>query len=125
MTFYYSHLALIEGLPLLTIYIDFLRYIFEHIKDYFPYRALNEPTVWESCHRDMTITPIHPNGWGFKEQSILRQAVIDAGYVSSVQANSNVVFVSEAEASTHFCLFHLDFYNQLEVSPKKYFLSYL
>ncbi|KDN42668.1 hypothetical protein RSAG8_06625, partial [Rhizoctonia solani AG-8 WAC10335] len=107
---------LIDGLPLLTIYTDFLRYLLEHIKDFFPSRVLDGRNVWEACHQDMTIVLTHPNGWSFQEQSTLRQAAINAGYISDIKAKSNVVFVSEAEASTHFCLFDSDLYTRLEAN---------
>ncbi|CAE6471138.1 unnamed protein product [Rhizoctonia solani] len=107
---------LIDGLSLLTIYTDFLRYLLEHIKNFFPNKVLDGRNVWEACHRDMTIVLTHPNGWSFQEQSTLRQAAINAGYISDIKANSNVVFVSEAEASTHFCLFDSDLYTRLEAN---------
>ncbi|KEP45115.1 heat shock 70 kDa protein 12A, partial [Rhizoctonia solani 123E] len=106
----------IDGLPLLKVYTDFLRYLLDHTKNVFSYRVLDGHKVWDACHQDMTIILTHPNGWRFQQQSVLRQAVIDAGYISDVKSKSSIIFLSEAEASIHFCLFYQGLYNRLELA---------
>ena len=46
----------------------------------------------------------HPNGWGLKEQSVLRRAAIQADLVRPSDADTRIHFVTEAEASVHFCV---------------------
>jgi hypothetical protein len=46
----------------------------------------------------------HPNGWELREQSKMRQSAIKAGLVSDMSATHRVHFVSEGEASLHFCM---------------------
>lgn len=52
----------------------------------------------------MLVILTHPNGWAIREQGFLRQAIknVRADYTGSCR----VTFVSEAEASVHFCMFH-------------------
>ncbi|KAF8695747.1 ATP binding, partial [Rhizoctonia solani] len=102
------------GVSLLTIYTDFMVYLMQHTKSYFESRIIDGQKVWEEHHNDMTIVLAHPNGWGVKEQNFLRQAAIAANYVPSSKAISQVRFVSEAEASVHFCMFHGDLHNRLK-----------
>ncbi|CAE6466496.1 unnamed protein product [Rhizoctonia solani] len=102
------------GVTLLTIYTDFMVYLLEHTKDFFESRIIDGQKVWEDHHKDMTIVLAHPNGWGVKEQNFLRQAAIAANYVPSSKAISQIRFVSEAEASVHFCMFHADLHNRLK-----------
>ncbi|KAH7320553.1 hypothetical protein B0J17DRAFT_772977 [Rhizoctonia solani] len=105
--------ALPNRLSLSQIYSDFMTYLLHHTRTYFCDRVLNEAHVWETYHRDMTIVLAHPNGWGIKQQGFLRKAAIKAGLVTSDNTYSNVQFVSEAEASVHFCMFHTDLYQHM------------
>ncbi|KAH7336830.1 hypothetical protein B0J17DRAFT_599649 [Rhizoctonia solani] len=102
------------GVSLLTIYTDFMVYLLQHTKDFFESRIIDGQKVWADHHEDMTIVLAHPNGWGVKEQNFLRQAAIAANYVPSSKAISQIRFVSEAEASVHFCMFHSDLHNRLK-----------
>lgn len=52
----------------------------------------------------MQIVIAHPNGWGIREQGVLRNAAAEAKLSSEDDAPSRITFVSEAEASLHFCL---------------------
>ncbi|CAE6366755.1 unnamed protein product, partial [Rhizoctonia solani] len=103
-----------DGVSLLTIYTDFMVYLMKHTKNYFESRTIDGQEVWEELHKDMTIVLTHPNGWGVKEQNFLRQAAIAANYVPSSKAISHIRFVSEAEASVHFCVFDGDLHNRLK-----------
>lgn len=64
----------------------------------------------------MEVIIAHPNGWGIREQSFLRSAAVKAGFANSNDADTKVHFVSEAEASVHFCTFYSDIVNQLQVA---------
>ncbi|KAG8731538.1 hypothetical protein FRC11_003854 [Ceratobasidium sp. 423] len=54
----------------------------------------------------MEVIIAHPNGWGVREQTFLREAAVKAGFSSADKAASRIRFVSEAEASVHFCIYH-------------------
>ncbi|KAK1227388.1 hypothetical protein PQX77_009615 [Marasmius sp. AFHP31] len=46
----------------------------------------------------------HPNGWEGAQQAQMRQAAINAGLVSADEADSRLQFVTEGEASLHYCI---------------------
>lgn len=89
-----------------SIYRDFFRYLFKHTKAFFESRTPNGANMWRQLINDAEFVIAHPNAWGLREQSVLRRVVVRAGYVSVAQADSRVRFVSEAEASVHFCIVH-------------------
>ncbi|KAJ1299641.1 hypothetical protein OPQ81_002630 [Rhizoctonia solani] len=115
--------ALPEGITLPRIYTDFMAYLFAHTKKYFCEHILNGGKIWEEYHDDITIVLSHPNGWGTKEQGFLRRAAIAAKLVRSGNAHSNVQFVSEAEASVHFCMYHADLHRSMNKGV--HFVKYL
>jgi hypothetical protein len=61
----------------------------------------------------MLIVLAHPNGWATREQNFMRQALMDVG---PEYKNYQVTFVTEGEASVHFCMFHSNMESALEVS---------
>jgi hypothetical protein len=98
------------------IYCDFMVYLMKHTQKFFEYRIVGGRKVWAEHHHNMTIVITHPNGWTLTEQSFLREAAITAGYKSREQSLTEIHFVSEAEASVHFCMFHSDLQNRFKVS---------
>jgi len=101
------------GISLQTIYTDFMVYLMKHTQEFFESRILDGGKVWDELHKDMTIVIAHPNGWTVKEQNFLRKAAVAARYTSEAKAHAQIHFVSEAEASVHFCMFHSDLHNRL------------
>jgi len=69
-------------------------------------RTPNGATVWQQQIDDAEFVIAHPNAWGLREQHLLRRAAVRADYVSAAQADTRVRFVSEGEASVHFCIVH-------------------
>ncbi|KEP48893.1 putative heat shock 70 kDa protein 12A [Rhizoctonia solani 123E] len=62
----------------------------------------------------MEVVVAHPNGWGLRQQQFLRTATISAGLAGDDTASSKVRFVTEAEASVHFCIHHANAKNVLK-----------
>ena len=89
-----------------TIYCDFLQYLLKNTKAFFEARTPNGATIWRQLIDDAEFVIAHPNAWSIAEQHVLRRAAIRADYVSVAQADSRVRFVSEGEASVHFCIMH-------------------
>ncbi|QRV77751.1 heat shock protein 70 kDa 12A [Ceratobasidium sp. AG-Ba] len=108
------------GIPLEKIYTDFMVYLMKHTQEFFEARIIDGPKVWQDLHKDMTIVIAHPNGWTIKEQNFLRKAAVAAKYTTEAKAHAQIHFVSEAEASVHFCMFHSDIQNRL--SPNVNFI---
>ncbi|CAE6374609.1 unnamed protein product [Rhizoctonia solani] len=101
------------GVSLRQIYSDFLGYLLEHTRSYFEDRILDGKAIWERHSPTMEVVIAHPNGWGIREQAFLRSAAVAAGFSTSEEARSKVRFVTEAEASVHFCIHHTNLGNAL------------
>lgn len=103
-----SVIEFLPGLPFhLTverIYADFLRYLLAHTRTFFGDRTSNGKNIWLNLIYSADFVIAHPNGWGSKEQSVLRRAAIQADLVRPSDAEARVHFVTEAEASVHFCV---------------------
>ncbi|KAM6497431.1 hypothetical protein JOM56_007904 [Amanita muscaria] len=80
---------------------DLLRYLFQSTKKYI---TDSELCSWDSVERNIDFILSHPNGWEGKQQSQMRKAAIAAGLVDKSEALERISFVSEGEASLHFCL---------------------
>jgi len=103
-----------NGVPLTQIYVDFLKYLLMHTQTYFQDHILDGKTIWQTYKPTLEVVIAHPNGWGIKEQSFLRSAVVAAGFSTPSDAGTRVHFVTEAEASVHFCTFHTNLGDQLQ-----------
>ncbi|CAE7162684.1 unnamed protein product [Rhizoctonia solani] len=106
--------ALPPGVNLQQIYSDFLRYLLKHTKTYFEDRVLDGKRIWEKYSPKMEVILAHPNGWGIKEQVFLRSAAVSAGLAGDDTASSKIRFVTEAEASVHFCIHYANMKNVLK-----------
>ena len=110
-----SHLAAEQGfdvkaippLPpnktVIDIFGDLLRYLYQSTKQYIRERQGND--IWGSVGANIEFVLSHPNGWEGKQQSEMRRAAIVAGLVANeTEALKRIGFVTEGEASLHFCL---------------------
>ncbi|KAB5593091.1 Heat shock protein HSP70 [Ceratobasidium theobromae] len=102
------------GVPLRQIYSDFLGYLLKHTQLYFEDRILDGKQIWEKYKPTMEVIIAHPNGWGIREQTFLRTAAVEAGFADPDKASSRIRFVTEAEASVHYCIHHTNLGNQLK-----------
>ncbi|KAF8755016.1 ATP binding [Rhizoctonia solani] len=94
------------GVTLRQIYSDFLGYLLKHTRSFFEDRILDGKQIWSRYSPTMEVVIAHPNGWGIREQAFLRSAAVAAGFATTDQAPTKVRFVTEAEASVHFCIHH-------------------
>ncbi|KAJ1303493.1 hypothetical protein OPQ81_011679 [Rhizoctonia solani] len=104
-----------NGVTLPQIYTDFMKYLFKHTEPFFKDRIVDGPKIWESYKDGIIFVIAHPNGWGIREQEFLRKAAIDGGLVGAGDAKNRVRFVTEAEASVHYCLGHSNISSRLRV----------
>lgn len=103
------------GVTLPRIYGDFLGYLLRHTQAYFEDHILDGKLIWKTYAPTLEVIIAHPNGWGTREQICLRSAAVEAGFTNAADAGDKVHFVSEAEASVHFCMFHTNLGTQLKV----------
>ncbi|KAF8606751.1 hypothetical protein BDV93DRAFT_468343 [Ceratobasidium sp. AG-I] len=101
------------GVPLIQIYSDFLRYLLKHTQQFFEDHILDGKNIWETYRPSMDVIIAHPNGWGIREQTFLRSAAVTAGFASMEKSTETVHFVTEAEASVHFCMYYTNLGSRL------------
>ncbi|KAI0310024.1 hypothetical protein OF83DRAFT_1071189 [Amylostereum chailletii] len=90
---------------ILDVYADFYRYLFEHARSYIRQTHANGHLLYDSFEDDIDIVLSHPNGWLGAQQSTMRKAAVKAGLVpDNASGHARVTFVSEGEASLHYCL---------------------
>ncbi|CAE7118458.1 unnamed protein product [Rhizoctonia solani] len=104
------------GVILRQVYSDFLGYLLKHTRSYFGDHIIDGQTIWERYSPTMELVIAHPNGWNAQEQSFLRSAAVSAGFATSEETLSKVRFVTEAEASVHFCIHHTNLGTVLQAS---------
>ena len=101
--------AAIPPLPpnkdVMSVFADFLGYIFSCIKQYIIDTFPEGVTLWDSVAGKIEFVLSHPNGWEGAQQMAMRAAAAHAGLVSGdAPGHARVHFVTEGEASVHFCL---------------------
>ncbi|KAJ1304905.1 hypothetical protein OPQ81_006039 [Rhizoctonia solani] len=106
------------GITLAQIYSDFLGYLLKHTKAFIEKRIPLGKQIWEKYKPTMEVVIAHPNGWDTPEQNFLRKAAIDCGFADADKASRQVQFVTEAEASVHYCVHHSSLNNKLKPGTK-------
>ncbi|KAF9812314.1 hypothetical protein IEO21_06256 [Rhodonia placenta] len=101
--------ARVPPLPLnksvVDVFADFLRYLFACARRYITESHGNGESLWKSVENNIEFVLTHPNGWEGNQQAKMRRAAIMAGLVpDTATGHSRVHFVSEGEASLHFCV---------------------
>ncbi|KIL54538.1 hypothetical protein M378DRAFT_92351 [Amanita muscaria Koide BX008] len=88
------------------VFADFLQYLFKHAKEYIieSERKINSTFTWSAIEKNTYFVLTHPNGWEGNQQSQMREAAVAAGLADSSTAANRIIFVTEGEASLHFCL---------------------
>lgn len=114
--------ALPRGKKAVHILQDFLGYLFNCIQQFFTETYVNGNDLWRSLAETVEYILPQPNGWSGAEYRVIRTACVSAGLVPSEQAaRDRVLFVSEGEASLHFCLQDgLTFDESMERSIQRY-----
>lgn len=107
--------ALPYGVQVEQAYADLLHYLMAHTRNFFEARTPEGESVWRELIDSADIVLTHPNGWGLREQNVLRRAAMRADITSAANAKSRIHFVSEGEASVHFCIRHGSLSNKFRV----------
>lgn len=85
------------------VFADFMKYLLDCAKAYIS--QTHGEKVWTSLENDIMYVLTHPNGWGGPQQGQMRQAAVKAGWIPDTEHGAaRVSFVTEGEASLHFCL---------------------
>ncbi|KAJ6458048.1 hypothetical protein C8R47DRAFT_1246793 [Mycena vitilis] len=86
------------------VFADFLRYLFHCAKLYITDHYPNGSALWIGLEDTMEFVLTHPNGWEGEQQAKMRTAAVIAGLIPSSRDGNRIHFVTEGEASLHFCI---------------------
>ncbi|KAG7091390.1 hypothetical protein E1B28_010428 [Marasmius oreades] len=86
----------------IDVFADFLRYLYQCTIDYI--KKNRGADFFSSLEHNIDYVLTHPNGWEGPQQAQMRQAAVRAGLVSAENAESRLQFVTEGEASLHYCI---------------------
>ncbi|KAG8777654.1 hypothetical protein FRC15_011216 [Serendipita sp. 397] len=92
------------GVSLPQVYADFIRYTYKATKDFFINNTPNGHHIWSRLEDRMPIIFCTPNGWDMSEHAFLTEAAIRAGIVKHQDAEEQLWFITEGEASVHYSL---------------------
>ncbi|KAK0434116.1 hypothetical protein EV421DRAFT_1909621 [Armillaria borealis] len=91
----------------IQVFSDFYAYLFQCAKSFILETHQSALVFWNSVEDHIEFILSHPNGWQGPQQSQMRQAIVDAGLVpDNEEGHARVQFVTEGEASLHFCIHH-------------------
>ncbi|GLB37967.1 putative ATP binding [Lyophyllum shimeji] len=94
-----------RNMTVVDVFADFLRYLNKCAQTFIRETHANGDLLWKSVEKHIEFVLPHPNGWEGAQQAQLRNAAVRAGLVpDSNEGRSRVHFVTEGEASLHFCI---------------------
>lgn len=94
-----------HGRTVLDIFSDFLSYLFTCARTFIVETHANGQSLWDSVQGSIDFVLSHPNGWEGLQQSGMRRAAVLAGLIpDNATGHGQVHFVTEGEASFHYCL---------------------
>ncbi len=117
--------ALPRGKTALDIFADFLRYLFAAAKAYIIETTPSGVSLWNSVEHNIDFVLTHPNGWEGQQQGLMRRAAVVAGLIEDGIGQERLQFVTEGEASLHFCINKNVLTKDQIVSSQRSFLSVL
>ncbi|KAK0471595.1 hypothetical protein IW261DRAFT_1511460 [Armillaria novae-zelandiae] len=95
------------GKDIVSVFSDFFRYLFDCGKKFILESHQTGTTFWESIEDQIEFVLSHPNGWEGEQQQKMREAAVEAGLIpDDDKGHGRVHFVTEGEASLHFCIHH-------------------
>jgi hypothetical protein len=94
-----------QNKTIVKVFGDFLRYLYKCTQTYITETHASGAELWDSLegHADFVLT--HPNGWEGPQQAQMRSAAVHGGLIpDSPDGHARVQFVTEGEASLHYCI---------------------
>jgi hypothetical protein len=93
------------GKTIVQVLADYMAYLMKCTEDFIKDTHPNIQPVWNGLRQKAEIVLGHPNGWEGQQQSKMRRAAVLAKLVpDSAEGRSRVAFVTEGEASLHYCI---------------------
>ena len=89
----------------IDLFADFMQYLYDCAKTYIQETHASGADLWASVEHRIEYVLTHPNGWEGGQQAKMRTAAILAGLIPDTdEGRGRVQFVTEGEASLHFCI---------------------
>lgn len=89
----------------IDLFADFMRYLYNCAKTFIQETHASGADLWASVEDHIEYVLTHPNGWEGAQQGKMRTAAILAGMIPDTnEGRARVQFVTEGEASLHFCI---------------------
>ncbi|PPQ88033.1 hypothetical protein CVT25_000856, partial [Psilocybe cyanescens] len=93
-----------KGKTVIEVFARFLRYLHQCARTYIE-ETLNGADMWKNLDSRTDFVLTHPNGWEGTQRSRMRRAAVKAGLIpNSPAGQQRLSFVTEGEASLHFCI---------------------
>jgi hypothetical protein len=97
--------AMPTGKMVIDVFADFLRYLLKCAKIYIEQMHLYGAELWKNLLPRAEFVLTHPNGWEGAQLSMMREAAVMAGLIPDTRnGHLRLTFVTEGEASLHFCI---------------------
>ena len=94
-----------RGKSAIDVFADFLRYLHQCARTFIEETHANGVELWHTLEDRTKFILTHPNGWEGPQQSMMRTAAVKAGLIpDNRDGHSHFSFVTEGEASLHFCV---------------------
>ncbi|PBK82171.1 hypothetical protein ARMGADRAFT_1171040 [Armillaria gallica] len=95
------------GKDIIEVFGDFYAYLIQCTFTFIQESHQNGSELLSSCQDHVEYIISHPNGWEGTQQKKLRRAVVYAGIIpDDDKGHEKIHFVTEGEASLHFCIDH-------------------
>jgi hypothetical protein len=84
---------------------DFMKYLYQCVRSFIQETHANGEQLWASLGGQVDFVLTHPNGWEGTQQTQMRKAAIYGGLIrDQPDEHARVHFVTEGEASLHYCI---------------------
>lgn len=92
-------------MDIVAVFTDFYVYLFECMRTFILDTHQNITSIWKSVEDSIEFVFSHPNRWEGSQQNKMHEVAIDVGLIPDDDTgHSRVHFVTEGEASLHFCV---------------------
>jgi hypothetical protein len=106
---------------IVDVYVDFLKYLFSCAKTYVEETHANGKRLWNSVKDRIDYVITHPNGWESPQRANLRCAAVGVGLAKD---GCMIQFLTEGEASLHFCIQNGIGLDILQVTLREFIYSF-
>ena len=87
------------------VFGDYLQYLYQCTQAYIQETHTSGSELWSTLEGQAEFVLTHPNGWEGRQQALMRSAAVHGGLVPDTpDGHARVQFVTEGEASLHYCI---------------------